>query len=227
MIKYLISDKLKMVDFLPESTDYVWGDWEIDEKGVVVFDWDADGGYRCPICHQNFQTRRKETFQKHFNPKQKSILKQRRTQEEQGQYCGKSGDPNQGKKQKHLAVCQDFLKLDVNQNKTVDEEEDADNSGIDEEVEAGSEEEEVIELEDDEYEEMVKEKPNVNEQELENSDSIQVEDVVEKDAITVSQEFPKLDVIEKMAVESDEYDNSLADDSFEKVAPEGAWVEIS
>lgn len=236
MIKYLISDKLKMADFLPESTDYVWGDWEIDEKGVVVFDWDAEGGYRCPICHQNFQTRRKETFQKHFNPKRKAPPNReehRRSKagipkvKENCQYCGKSGDPNQGKKQKHLAVCQDFLKLDVNQNKTVDEEEDADNSGIDEEVEGGSEEEEAIELEDEEYEEMVKEKPNVNEQALENSESIQVEDVVEKDAITGSQEFPKLDVIEKMAVESDEYDSSLGDDSFEKVAPEGAGLEIS
>ena len=157
----LISDI--MATMLPEIDEYVWGEWEMDDRGVVVYGWDAEGGYRCPLCNQNFQTKRKEIFKKHFAPKRKtSLYREQHRRIKAGipkvkvncKYCGKSGDPNSGHVQKHLEVCEVFHRLDVNGNKS--------KFGIPEEDFGGKGDssEDTFEIEDDEYEDFINGNPN-------------------------------------------------------------------
>ena len=210
-ITCLISDN--MATILPESDAYVWGEWEMDNRGVVVYNWDAEGGYRCPLCNQNFQTKRKEIFKKHFDPKRKENREEHRRIKAgipkvkvNCKYCGKSGDPNSGKVQKHLEVCEVFHRLDINGNKSNDEEEVADNSGIPEEDFGGKGDsnEETFEIDDDEYEDNIIENPNFK------TDQV---DGVHGD-IAASVEFT-----------DKEYEISLGDKSIESVAEEGTELE--
>ena len=111
---------------LPNIEEFVWGDKEITEDGVVVMDANSDGGYRCPICKENFKTKRQDIFKKHFNPKRKGATDTAKhiqikeaipTIKERCSRCDKPGDPNPGKKRKHLVVCKEKGEADQNPGK--------------------------------------------------------------------------------------------------------------
>ena len=130
---------------LPNIEEFVWGSREITEDGLVVMENNSIGGYRCPICEENFQTKREDTFKKHFNPKRKGATdtaKHKQVKEgipkikERCAKCNTPGDPNPGKKRKHLAVCKENLD-DTDQNENIVQEKVKDES---------------IEIDDEEYE---------------------------------------------------------------------------
>ena len=181
---------------LPPGIQFVWGDKEVTEKGVIVFSSDDEGGYRCPLCNLNFETRRKEVFQKHFDPKRgddtsreahRVIKEGIPSIKEKCTFCKKPGDPNPGKQKKHHTVCKMVPVLDENDNNTVAAEEvgfESNNDKVENEVDVIEDgvdnhvkEDEVhedyqdddVELDEDEYN-LITDKPNMSKDELEVSD---------------------------------------------------------
>ena len=199
---------------VPKVEDFVWGDREITGDGVVVMEHNSDGGYRCPICKENFNTKREDTFKKHFNPKRKGATDTAKhlqckeaipSMKERCARCNKPGDPNPGKKRKHLVVCRENLFENPNPGKkrkhleTMDDADQNDNL-LDEDIV----QEESIEIEDEEYEDMfvnVEEKKGQEEEMDEEGEDSEIEPFGEneneqhkevEESDTENEEFSKL-----------------------------------
>ena len=151
----------------PDIGEYLWGEYELMDDAVVM-ESDADGGYRCPLCLLNFQTKRKDIFQKHFNPGRKNDLTKHwhmkykqgiPTIKERCPDCGKPGDPNIGKKKKHKTVCKESLnlnnneKIEANDDKIEEQVEEVNDDRI--KIEDEEKLDETVEYEDAEYENML------------------------------------------------------------------------
>ena len=184
---------------LPNIEEFVWGDKEITEDGVVVMDANSDGGYRCPICKENFKTKRQDIFKKHFNPKRKGATDTAKhiqikeaipTIKERCSRCDKPGDPNPGKKRKHLVVCKEKGEADHNPGKkrkvlAVVRENVEDTDPNDNVFDQENSEDESIEIDDEEFENPFLNEENTNQQGEEKDDS----EVVNRSTITQHREI--------------------------------------
>ena len=92
----------------PQSvSSWAWGEFvETDYKDekVLVTESGTSSGYRCPLCNENFCTKRKDTFRKHMLQVHRNNWKIP-TMKEKCNLCQKALDPNPGKKKDHMKVC--------------------------------------------------------------------------------------------------------------------------
>jgi hypothetical protein len=84
--------------------EFAWGDFETNQKGEIVTNFGAESGYRCPICHKSFNTKRKDTMRKHL-VRLHEYMSRFPSFKERCQLCDIPLDPSKDKRIIHLETC--------------------------------------------------------------------------------------------------------------------------